>query len=91
VVEALSSVQARQLRVSRFEQEGGSFDGIAAKVCARFRLPAESLHRRHRGGPASVSRKVFAWVAAKRYKAPIKGIVEYLCVGPAAVSADPCR
>jgi hypothetical protein len=50
-------------------------------------MQVEMLKRRHRGGMASEARKVFAYVAAKTYNAPLKKIGEYLSVGNAGVSA----
>ncbi len=87
VQKVTASAQARQLRISRFEREGGRFDVIAETICSVFNIPVEMLQRRQRGGVASEARKAFAYIAAKVYNAPLSRIGEYLGVGNAAVSA----
>ena len=87
VREVTASAQAHRLRISRFEREGGRFDGIAETIRAVFNVPVEMLRRRHRGGTPSEARKTFAFIASKTYNAPVSRIAEYLGVGNAAISA----
>ena len=62
VQKVTASAQARQLRISRFEREGGRFDVIAETICSVFNIPVEMLQRRQRGGMASEARKAFAYI-----------------------------
>jgi putative transposase len=87
VSEAMKHAQERKMRISRFEKEGGGFDRIAEKMQTVFKIPAEMLLIRQRGGVGSEARKAFAYIAAKTYNAPISKVAEYLGVGSAAVSA----
>lgn len=87
VQKALSSAKASQLRVSRFEREGGGFEGLTKTICSHFNISCGMLQRRQRGGAASKARKAFAYIAAKKYNAPLKKIGDFLGVGSAAISA----
>jgi REP element-mobilizing transposase RayT len=86
VAEVVSSAQARRLRITRFEREGGKFDDITRQLCQIFSVPAEDLRQRHRGGQQTAARKAFAYIAAKEFNAPEKKIGEFLGIGPTAVS-----
>ena len=84
---ALDSSEARRLRISRLEMEGGSLDSIAEKISGVFKIEKKMLHNRHRGGNASLARKAFSFVAARLYRAQVRFIAEYLGVSAGAVSA----
>jgi REP element-mobilizing transposase RayT len=87
VKNAVASVEANRLRISRFEREGGSLGTIADKICRKFGITPELLKERHRGGAASDARKAFAYVAAKEFRASLGVVADYLGVGRTAVSA----
>jgi hypothetical protein len=84
---AIESSETRRLRISRFEQEGGSFEFIAEKISRIFKIEKETLQNRGRGGNASLTRKAFSFMAARQYKAPVRLVAEYLGVGAASVAA----
>lgn len=87
VKEVTESKKARQLRISQFEKNGGTFGPIVEKVCALFKLNEKLIQKRQRGGPASEARKLFAYISVKGYRAPLGEVADYLGVGNAAVSA----
>jgi hypothetical protein len=87
VEQAVASAEANHLRISRFEREGGSIENIVAKICRKFDITPELLKERHRGDAASDARKVLAYIAAKKFRAPLMVIADYLGVGRTAASA----
>ena len=87
VSSVLEKSEARRLRVSRFEREGGNFDSIEKKICGLFNIHAGVLRTRQRGGKGSDARKVFAYVSARHYQAPVHRVAEHLGVSNGAVSA----
>ena len=87
VEQAVASAKANHLRISRFEREGGSIENIVAKICRKFGITPELLKERHRGDAASDARKALAYIAAKKFRAPLMVIADYLGVGRTAASA----
>lgn len=87
VQEAIALSAAKRLRISRFEQDCGSFQKLAESVSIHFHIEPELLKRRHREGNGSEARKVFAYIAARRYNVSLVTIASFLEVGSAAVSA----
>jgi putative transposase len=87
VEQAVASAEANHLRISRFEREGGNIENIVAGICQKFDITTELLKERHRGDVASDARKALAYIAAKKFRAPLMVIADYLGVGRTAVSA----
>jgi len=67
------------------EEDG--LERIAEKISSIFKIEKKKLHGRQRGGNASLARKVFAYIAAKEYKAPVQAVAEYLGVSPVGIYA----
>ena len=87
VQEAIALAAAKRLRIRRFEQECGSIEKLAESVSVHFQIEPESLKKRYREGKGSEARKAFAYIAARKYDAPLVTIASFLGVGSAAVSA----
>ena len=87
VSQALSSSEARRLRISRFEQEGGDFSPVVHSISTKIAIDEKQLRTRHRGGIHSEARKIFAYVATREFGAPVSKVASYLRVGDSAVSA----
>lgn len=86
VLKAIDSSEGRRLRISRFEREGRNFKGILHTIKKYLNIDEKIIQERHRGGIHSDARKVFAYLAARAYNAPVSEIANFLNVGISAVS-----
>jgi len=83
----MKTSEMRRLRVSRFEMEEDGLERIAEKISSIFKIEKKKLKERQRGGNVSLARKVFSYIAAREYKAPVQAVAEYLGVSPVGIYA----
>ncbi len=83
---AIAEATARKIRLRSSESELQELKGLAKKLCETRRISEELLKIRHRGGPISECRKVFAYVAIRKLEISTSRVAEYLNVTPGAAS-----
>ena len=83
---ALHEMQQRRLRIKMWNSKVPDFESILKKVCAAFDVDQADVRVRHRGGPASMARKAFAWLCVRNYEIPTTAVAEFLKVSPGAAS-----
>lgn len=83
---AISQATARKVRVRSRESELQELKRLAKKLCETRKISEESLRIRHRGGPISECRRVFAYLAIRKLEISTSKVAEYLNVTPGAAS-----